>query len=312
VAEAAARLAKGEEEAPLAETAGETSGVGGDSRGEGEAGSDMVAAPPLGLVAVGVSLTVAGLAVAVDVPVGTDVDEALTSGGSEVVGVVVLEGDADGTPDADAETPSVSVLVADCVPEGVAEALTEGAAVLDGEAPRDREELAVCEVEELIVGRTVSVADVEAEAPGASERVGVSVAVAGADCVSEADADQVLLALPEGEGVAPRDSVAVADCVCVCDCVCVPVPLSVPLPEEERVPEALPVCVGVPEGVEPGDSVCVVVPDGEGEKDVDGVWLGVKGTQANTMTAPAPPAPVALLKPPTYATPPSCTAEGAR
>ena len=195
------RLALGDEE-PEAPVEGVAEGRGGEV-GEPVAGSDMVAASPLALVTVAVALAVTSVAEAVEEGVGTEVDEALTPGGSEVVGSAVTVEEDEGMPDVDAETPTVCELVAVMVPEGVAEPLTEGAAVTEGVEPRDMEELAVCEPVGEPVGRIVSVAVADAEAPGGSELVGVSVAVTGADCVSEAEADQVLLAVVDLEGVAP-------------------------------------------------------------------------------------------------------------
>ena len=286
-------LAVGDEE-PLAPVEGVADG-GAAPVGEGVAGSDMVAASPLAFVTDGVALSVTSVAEAVDDVVGTEVEDGLRPGGNDDVGEMVPVDVKDGMPDVEAETPTVSELVAVMVPVGVDEALTDGAAVSDGDEPSDTDELAVCVDVTESDGRTVSEADVDAETPGASEFVGVSVAVTGADCVRDADADQVLLAVIEDDGVAPVDREDVADDEAVAVAVPEPVPDRVPVPDTVGVNDAVPVRVGVPEGVEPGESVVVAVPDADDEKDVDGVWLGVNGWQASSTTAPAPPKPVTEL-----------------
>ena len=187
---------------------------------------------------------------------GVKVDDGEVGGGiREVVGVPVAaaEGDEVGVLDGDAGT--VAVADADVPLERVAVGdveITLGDAVLDGDAPRLSDAVAVC----------VSVLLLEPD--GVAEKVGVTDGDAPRDSDAVADCDGVAVV------AADLDSVAVAvldaDAPLVSDAVDVGVRVAFCEPVGVRVA----FCVPVSDGVGVGDGVCD----------------GVKGTHARSVAKP--------------------------
>ena len=223
--------------------------------------------------------------------------------GSDLVGVNVA------VPDNDADTVLEGVMELvipgardrDIVVDIVGELELVGGedAVTDGEEPVEREADGSGERVAASVGRTVSVAVLDADAPGPNELVGVSDLVIGGDCDSDVVAETVCDAVLVNDGVEPTDRLAVMEGVltAVSDADTVIENDVLIVFDGDRV--LVLACVPVIEIEAPILTEDVDVSDRVGENDVETVCEGVNAKQAMRITEPSEPVPPTEGAPPT-------------